>query len=365
MIRRAALFTVFSVALVTVLLVLFEGFASTLRVAREIATTKPVAERRYTTYDPDLGWVSVPNTFIPDMYGAGRALRINAQGFRGNEPVTKWVPPGKVRVICSGDSFTFGYGVDNDHGWCQQLAALDARMQTVNMGQSGYGVDQAYLWFKRDGARLDHDIHLFAFVTTDFVRMLQPRFLGYGKPVLDVRDGTVIVNNVPVPRSSPFRLWLNRLAPTLGHLNSVRLLQRTFFPRTSADGRSKEEVGNWARQLVAAVIVDLQRLNDARHSALVLVLLPTRGDYVGNDADFWREFLQDQAAQQGVAFIDMIEALRAVPPQQVGQFFIHEGGIDYLAAAGHYTDAGNAWVAATLYRSLQALPQTAAKLHPE
>ena len=144
MIRRAALFTVFSVALVTVLLVLFEGFASTLRVAREIATTKPVAERRYTTYDPDLGWVSVPNTFIPDMYGAGRALRINAQGFRGNEPVTRWVPPGKVRVICSGDSFTFGYGVDNDHGWCQQLAALDARMQTVNMGQSGYGVDASH-----------------------------------------------------------------------------------------------------------------------------------------------------------------------------------------------------------------------------
>jgi hypothetical protein len=363
--RRLMLFAVLNVAVVTVVFLLFEGFSSALRVAYEIATTKPVAERRHTTYDPDLGWVNVPNVFIPDMYGPGRAVRINAQRIRGNEPVTTTVPPGKIRVICSGDSFTFGYGVDNDHTWCQQLVTLDPRLQPVNMGQGGYGVDQAYLWFKRDGASLDHDIHLFAFVAPDFVRMLHDRFLGYDKPVLDVRDGLVIVHNVPVPQSSPFRLWLNRQVPALSRLSSVRLLHRVFFSNVSTDARSKEDVGNWARQVVAGIIADLQRLNDAKHSALVLVLLPTRHDYLGNDADFWREFLREEVTQQGVAFVDMVEELRALPPQQVEQLFIPEGAIDYVGAAGHYSDAGNTWAAATLYRRLQALPQAAAKLGTE
>ena len=28
------------------------------------------------------------------------------------------------------------------------------------MGQGGYGIDQAYLWYKRDGTKLDHDVQI-------------------------------------------------------------------------------------------------------------------------------------------------------------------------------------------------------------
>ena len=51
------------------------------------------------------------------------------------------MPPGKTRIICSGDSFTLGFGVDNEHTWPQQLAARNANLETVNMGQGGYGAD--------------------------------------------------------------------------------------------------------------------------------------------------------------------------------------------------------------------------------
>ena len=89
--------------------------------ARDIMTDASIAERRHTKYDPDLGWVNGPNIHIPNMYGPGVYLKTNSQGFRNNYDFDTAVPNGKYRIICSGDSFTLGYGVDNDHTWCQLL----------------------------------------------------------------------------------------------------------------------------------------------------------------------------------------------------------------------------------------------------
>ncbi len=73
-------------------------------------------------------------------------------------------------------------------------------LQTVNMGQSGYGVDQDYLWYKRDGAQLDANVLLFAVVAQDFFRMTNDNFIGYRKPVLRTRDRALVIENVRCPR---------------------------------------------------------------------------------------------------------------------------------------------------------------------
>jgi len=361
MIRKATFFLAFNLALIMVLWLLLEGTASTVLVVQQLAKAKPIAERAHTTYDAELGWVNLPDIVIPDMYGPGCSLRINGQRFRHDGPVEPAVPAGKIRIICSGDSFTFGYGVDNDHTWCQQLATLDPRLETVNMGQGGYGVDQAYLWYKRDGVRYDHAIQLFAFVTTDFERMLFDSFLGYGKPMLDVHDGTLVVRNVPVPRPPWYRLWLVRYAPILQKLSAVQAVRALLPSHSAPDGRSREEIGNWARQVLAAIIEDLEQINQAKHSVLVLVLLPTRDDYTGSKADFWRDFLHTESARRHIAYIDVIAALRRLPPQEIEPLFIREGQVGYVAAAGHYSEKGNAYIATQLYESLRTLPETAAK----
>jgi hypothetical protein len=119
------------------ILVVVEGFASYMLAVRDIMTAYPLAERRHTKYDPELGWVNEASVHIPDMYGPGIYLRTNSEGFRNNHDFDTAVPNGKYRIVCSGDSFTLGYGVDNDHTWCHRLTALDPRLETVNMGQGG------------------------------------------------------------------------------------------------------------------------------------------------------------------------------------------------------------------------------------
>ncbi len=150
--RRIGALVLYNIAATVVLLLVLEGIASVYYAFREAFVSPPVAESLYTAYDRDLGWVNLPNIYLPNMYGPGKYLRTNSQRFRNNEDFTLQVPPGKTRIICSGDSFTLGFGVDNDHTWPQLLAARAPNIETVNMGQGGYGADQAYLWYKRDGA---------------------------------------------------------------------------------------------------------------------------------------------------------------------------------------------------------------------
>jgi hypothetical protein len=133
------------------------------------------------------------------MYGPRAYLRTNAQRFRNNADVARAVPSGRLRIICSGDSFTLGYGVSNDDAWCNRLAVLDHRIDAINMGQGGYGIDQAYLKYTRDASSIDHDVQILAFITEDFGRMRSATFLGYPKPVLVLDHGALAVRNVPVP----------------------------------------------------------------------------------------------------------------------------------------------------------------------
>src|SRR5574340_918348 len=165
------------------MLVAVEGLTSMFLLVYDVVTTPLLAELNHTQYDPDLGWVNIPNLHVTNLYGPNTYLKTNEQGFRNDRAFDIAVPKGKFRILCSGDSFTLGWGVDNDHAWCERLKSFNPRLETVNMGQGGYGVDQAYLWYKRDGSKFQHQIQLLAFITEDFLRMSFDTFWGYAKPL--------------------------------------------------------------------------------------------------------------------------------------------------------------------------------------
>ncbi len=87
--------------------------------------------------------------------------------------------------------------------WCHLLSVYDERIETVNIGQQGYGVDQSYLRFRRDASELEHTIHLFTFVDGDFARAGRRSYRGYAKPLLRLVEDESEVGNVTVPRVIP------------------------------------------------------------------------------------------------------------------------------------------------------------------
>ena len=105
-----------NVAVLAGLFFVIEGSSSLLLFLRDITVLRWEAGP-YSEYDQDLGWIGRRNASLPDFWSKGVGVRINGQRFRAAYEIAPVVPAGKIRVICSGDSFTFGDGVRNADTW--------------------------------------------------------------------------------------------------------------------------------------------------------------------------------------------------------------------------------------------------------
>lgn len=252
-----ALFTL--LAGILALLILEGGVTAMLLVYDLAFWSRPVvAERQHSVYDPEIGWVALPNLSFPDLFGPGIGLRTNAQGFRRSEDTEKQVPRGKIRVVASGDSFTFGYGVSNEDAWTAVLEHLDPRLEVINLGMSGYGFDQAYLWYRRAGLPLEHQVHVFAFISDDFERMRRTEVFGYDKPRLVLEGGELALENIPVPELAIRYPWWRANEQHFRRVGLVRLADRVLRALGGPSKSSQELLGYPAMvAVVEAVIAEL------------------------------------------------------------------------------------------------------------
>ena len=316
-------------------------------------------------YDEQLGWVTVPNFHQENYFAPGIGLSTNSMGLRASEEFAQQVPPNKLRVICSGDSFTFGEGVGDDHTWCRLLESLDPRFQTVNMGESGYGVDQMYLRYKRQGAALEHGVHVFAFIIEDFRRMQLASYVGYGKPVLQLRNGELVTENVPIPRQASALPWVDRKRVQLQEFRSVKLLGSLVAWALPARDPFSDGPTDQQAQTIDRMLENLQTMEKQKNSTLLLVCLPTTVHHHEQSAPapVWRAWMRTESAKRGIAFVDLIDDFHKLPVTMQDGMFIWPGSVHYFAEApGHYNDEGNEWVAKELYARLLELPTVSEKL---
>ena len=343
------------------------GFAFLARALRRGDPALAMRNQRHAQYDAELGWVSRPGFSVPDMYGPGAGLHIDARGFRtGGKGDSHGARSGPL-AVCSGDSFTFSPGVADDRTWCALLESLAPGLTTVNMGQTGYGVDQVYLWYKRDGAKLAHDVQLFAYISDDFRRMQHDKVFGFAKPMLEIRNDSLVATNTPVPPYDAYtrRFWMRAVVSS-----ELRLVQLFYLvrgkvsswiqPRGASDEEAAQDSLTWVT--VRRVIDDLARINKAKRSTLVLVHLPVIEDYWEPSANPWRERMRAAAAGGAFVFVDLVEVLRRLPADSVELMFLGNSIPGYADGYSHFSVAGNAWAAEQLHRRLMEIPSFAAKL---
>jgi hypothetical protein len=98
-----------------------------------------------TEFDSRLGWTPIKNA---NYFYDGIKISTNSLGFRSSE-----VDFSKEHVLVLGDSVAFGYGVSDEktftHFLMNRFQNKYKNIQVLNLGVSGYGVDQYYLYLKR------------------------------------------------------------------------------------------------------------------------------------------------------------------------------------------------------------------------
>lgn len=124
----------------------------------------------------DLPTVSVAHPYIGFLYHPydhvehrrGKlsfSYRLDQYGFRNPMP---W--PDSADIVVLGDSWTFGYGVEDDEGWVARLADRLPRRSVINLGLIGSGPEQYVRVFETFGAALEPKLVIFGVFPGNDVR---------------------------------------------------------------------------------------------------------------------------------------------------------------------------------------------------
>ena len=334
-----------SLAATVVLLLLVSGAIDVLLAWADSDDTLGLSEEAHCVYDPELGWVNEKSTRIENLYGLHRHLTTNARGFRGLEEIEEEIPEGRYRIVCLGDSFTLGYGVDDASTYPAQLEAIAPAIQTVNLGQGGYGIDQCLLWYRRDAAAFRANLLILAFIAPDFDRILESRFNDeYPKPLLRVEAGALVLSDEPVPDDWNTGRAGRRFGRFLGELALFDLLDRLRW-RTQADREPPPEDAPLGYEEVGDLIVrELVRLARERGQNVAFVLLPLQNRNAGRPRSVAR-WLSPIANDLGIPFLDLTDDFDALPPAETG--FLYQPD-------GHLNSHGHRFVAETLRLRLKS-----------
>lgn len=159
------------------------------------------AERaRFWSPHPLYGWAHRPGTrgrFVGPGWDV--EVRINGHGLRDVERAYERTPAHARRLLLLGDSFGWGFGVEQDETLTSVLAGLCPNWEFVNASVSGWGTDQQYLYYREEGRRYAPDEVVLLIYANDVLELSRDRMYGYPKPYFAVEGNRLVLRNVPVP----------------------------------------------------------------------------------------------------------------------------------------------------------------------
>jgi len=176
-------------------------------------------------HDPLLGWFPRRGTTQPFTGSRTIIVTHNRDGFRDRDHDADAAKPA---VLVLGDSYVWGYDVEQDRRFTDLLQRARPDLEIYNMGVSGYGTDQELLLLQRFVARYRP-----ALVIAVYTNINDPEDNGapvtnggYAKPYYQLEDGALRLRGVPVPEGARLR-WARHAL--MRHSYLARLIAARAF----------------------------------------------------------------------------------------------------------------------------------------
>ncbi|MFQ5702227.1 MAG: GDSL-type esterase/lipase family protein [Acidobacteriota bacterium] len=262
---------------------------------------------------------------------------INSGGYRGPLAGERGAP--SFRIVALGDSFTFGYGVEEEESWPRRLESIlngrrDASrwIEVVNLGVGGYGTWNEIRFLERERDLLHPDLVLLAFYVgndpDDNVRE-EAREAPEGPAIGSVRAARP-------PRSERLKRWMGthsqlyNLVATRGDEILVRTgLRKLVYPLEVDILRSPEPASvsaGW--KATRAAFAALRRLAEGDDLRIVPVLIPMKHQV---SDEFWKRLTARYGSLSGDGAGRSFERDR---PQRILEGILREEGFEPLDLVG-------------------------------
>ncbi len=250
--------------------------------------------------------------------GKGRVeVRINRFGLRERDEITPGKPAGQRRILCLGDSFTFGWGIPEELGWVRLLeGALRENgrdVRTVNCGAAGTVCVDEYWW------GLQHRFHVFepdAVILTICLNDLIP---SSGLNVIDPPKPTGL-RVLDLLRGALGRRALD-LDPDLDWVGELLRLPKAEGEAGGLyDPSNKPFEAMWSQGVPQASLRAAKAWCDARDIPFLVVLWPfLQGLGPGRHYPFQQlhNLVAADCKAAGIPFLDVLPALAATPDEKL------------------------------------------------
>jgi hypothetical protein len=309
-----------------------------------------VTDRGVFAYDAELGWRGRANVELRQrVSGSGTVgVRTNSHGFRDDDlPFER--TPGKARVVFLGDSMTFGYGVEEEQRFGEQLEKLHGSLESMSLGISAYATDQELLVWRSLGKKYAPDFAAVVFVPNDPEPNASPFGHGFPKPYFVDVDGELALRNVPVPKSQlklRMKYWLMRncagcnLAREIIRSRAIQIVPVVVDEHVETDAEVVDESAQW--NITARLLTEMKKDVEAAGAKFFIVTV-IHTDPMADDLR-WNDRVEAWAAENGVRCVSTHLPFRA---------FIEKTGADTLFLPDrHWSADGHRVAAEAIHRSM-------------
>jgi len=309
-------------------------------------------------YNDTLGWFNKPNAsgnfIMPDSVSY---IKINSIGLRDIE----YYPSSKKIIQFYGDSFTWGYGVNDidrfTNVFSQEVEKnIPNKYEVMNFGVTGYGTDQEYLLLKRKGILYNPLIVIFNYHNDVYDVALDLNYT-YPKPFFIVKDGKLKLTNVPVPkkdnwtdRSEPLqkKTWLryltyidNKVFRGSRVLNFIRSRSEHLFS-------NRYSAAYYNKTLAVIDLLLLESKNEVEKigGKFVVVLLPDKEQVYGQANTTEIDHLVNFGKQNNITVINLLSDLKEITKVNKSESNL------YFNVDSHFSVKGNKVVGEFIYKRL-------------
>ncbi len=158
---------------------------------------KLMAGNHPAMFDKEIGWVPRPSY-------QWKEYSISEQGLRGTRVYPETPPDPEKRILCVGDSFTFGYEVDDDQTFPYHGEQMLPGTEWPNLGITGTGLTQSLMRYRRDGRKFGGKYVVIGFMTKN-----SKRTVNCFRPFVSPNDITPFTQPFATYRDGKFRVEPN------------------------------------------------------------------------------------------------------------------------------------------------------------
>lgn len=247
---------------------------------------------RFWKYDPLLGWAHEPGQEgVFETRQFRTEVRINDKGLRDRTHSYERQNDTR-RIVVLGDSFAWGYGVEESERF-SQLLEKDLDVEVINAGVSGYSTDQELLWYKNEGIKYETDLVILVLTGND-VGDNEQQIVStiYYKPMFVLEKDQLVLTGYPVPKANP----QGKLIYYLSQRSSLAFfLIQQYFDLLSIYARSKADPAQVSSKvsdatvetepfkITIALIDEIRKTAESHNSKFMIVTTDRWWNYPSED----------------------------------------------------------------------------------